>query len=108
MGKGKEKQGSLSSLECRIVIDDAASTSCMIKQPAVSKSSSSNIPTSSTADIMTIGHDEAVTMPMRPTKGQIIRTTSNCNIIGIHDDDPPTSMSQQSQNSPVASSPTNK
>ena len=108
VGKGKEKQGSSSSsIEYSIVGDEVASASCVIRQPAVSKSYSSDNPIRSTADVMTTVHDD-VSMLTRPTKGQTIGPSSNCNIISIHDDDPPTSLSQLSQSSPVALSSTNK
>lgn len=109
MGRGEKKQWDdeglpLLTVECR---DEVPSESCLTGPPTVNRFSSSD----STSDVMATTHNETVSMLMGHTNSQSVGTSSNSDIdiITIHDDDSPTtSTSQQSQNSPITSSLTNK
>ena len=103
-GRGEKKQWDDEGLtvECR---DEVPSELCLTGLPTVNKFSTCN----NASGVMATIHNETVSMPMGHTNGQSVGTNSDCDIITIHDDDiPTTSASQQSQNSPVTSSLTNK
>ena len=104
MGRGEKKQGDDKDLSSSTSYE-VPSESRLTRPPNVNRFSSSN----SASGVMATAHSETVSMLMGHTNGQSVGTNSNCDIITIHDDDPPTtSESQQSQNSPVTSSLTNK